>query len=214
MNSHSSLIPAEQWLDLSDAAQLLGIHFTTLRRWADQGKITHIRTPGGRRRFSVYELHRFLVELQRGENHQSYIEGRLVSYTLDQARETIRHLGERSEGWMAHIRSEQRTYLRSQGQRMLNLLLQYATHEEDEHIFLEEARSIGQTYGELCRQIGMNTSQIIEAFMVFQGSILESIMVITRSSFSKVEEGQRVFHRSSKFLGDVMLSILEGYYKP
>jgi excisionase family DNA binding protein len=35
------------------AAQLLGCHPETLRRWADAGKIPHIRTSSGQRRYNV-----------------------------------------------------------------------------------------------------------------------------------------------------------------
>ena len=48
------------WLSLKEASELLGIHFTTLRKWADDGEIRVFRTPGGHRRFSVTDLRRFL----------------------------------------------------------------------------------------------------------------------------------------------------------
>ena len=42
----------ERWLTLSQAAQELGVHLTTLRRWADNGDIPVMLTPGGHRRFA------------------------------------------------------------------------------------------------------------------------------------------------------------------
>ena len=39
------------WLTLSEAAEQLGVHPTTLRRWADNGDIPVSVTPGGHRRF-------------------------------------------------------------------------------------------------------------------------------------------------------------------
>lgn len=48
-------LPAERdnrrWLTLKDASDVLGIHYTTLRTWADNGDIPVFRTPGGHRRF-------------------------------------------------------------------------------------------------------------------------------------------------------------------
>ena len=44
----TKLVRVTQWLDLSAAADYLGVHFTTLRRWTDDGKVPCIRTPGGR----------------------------------------------------------------------------------------------------------------------------------------------------------------------
>ena len=36
-----------------EASKTLGIHPNTLRRWADSGKITHIRTAAGQRKYDV-----------------------------------------------------------------------------------------------------------------------------------------------------------------
>lgn len=40
------------WLGTKETARLLGVGATTLRRWADEGKLVHRRTAGGHRRFS------------------------------------------------------------------------------------------------------------------------------------------------------------------
>ncbi len=66
--SSEDLLPAKvdpatpKWLTLSEAAGFLGIHFSTLRTWADKGEIRVFRTPGGHRRFSSADLRRFLEE--------------------------------------------------------------------------------------------------------------------------------------------------------
>ncbi|MDT9276364.1 MAG: MerR family DNA-binding transcriptional regulator, partial [Limnospira sp. PMC 737.11] len=36
-----------------EAAQILGVHERTLRRWDDNGSIETIRTPAGQRRYNV-----------------------------------------------------------------------------------------------------------------------------------------------------------------
>ena len=41
----------DEWLNLSDAAALLGVHPSTLRAWSDRGDIPTHRTPGNHRRF-------------------------------------------------------------------------------------------------------------------------------------------------------------------
>ena len=40
-----------QWLRVQQAADLLGVSASTVRRWADSGKIACQRTPGDQRRF-------------------------------------------------------------------------------------------------------------------------------------------------------------------
>jgi len=46
----------KEWLSLSEASALLGVHPTTVRRWADSGDIPCLRTPGGHRRFRAADL--------------------------------------------------------------------------------------------------------------------------------------------------------------
>lgn len=43
-------------LDITKAAQFLGVAKSTLRRWEDEGKITSQRTEGGHRRYDTAEL--------------------------------------------------------------------------------------------------------------------------------------------------------------
>ena len=46
-------------LSTSEAARRLGISPASVKRWADQGRLTAIRTPGGHRRFASEEGERF-----------------------------------------------------------------------------------------------------------------------------------------------------------
>lgn len=39
-----------------EAAKLLGVHVSSLRRWENEGKLKAIRTPGGQRRFILEEI--------------------------------------------------------------------------------------------------------------------------------------------------------------
>jgi diguanylate cyclase (GGDEF)-like protein/excisionase family DNA binding protein/PAS domain S-box-containing protein len=52
----------EPTVPLSDAAQALAISTSTLRRWADTGRIAAVRTAGGHRRFPISELRRLTLE--------------------------------------------------------------------------------------------------------------------------------------------------------
>ncbi len=60
-------------ITLPEAARLLGVGSTTLKRWSDQGRIPHTRTPGGHRRFlrSVILDFRSLVDPRAGMGRSS-----------------------------------------------------------------------------------------------------------------------------------------------
>ncbi len=40
-------------LTLGEAAERLGVHENTMRKWADQGIVPAVRRPGGHRRFEL-----------------------------------------------------------------------------------------------------------------------------------------------------------------
>ncbi len=51
---------ANEWLTLGAAADYLGVAKSTLRGWADQGRVPAFYTPGGHRRFRRPDLDAFL----------------------------------------------------------------------------------------------------------------------------------------------------------
>ncbi|MGB9866278.1 MAG: IS607 family transposase, partial [Bacillota bacterium] len=52
----------EEHYPLRKAAEILGVHPVTLRRWEKEGRIRCIRTPSGQRRFPRSEILRLLGE--------------------------------------------------------------------------------------------------------------------------------------------------------
>jgi len=56
-------------LSTADAATLLGVGPSTVKRWADEGALPCVRTAGGHRRFLATDLARF-----RGERHEDIAE--------------------------------------------------------------------------------------------------------------------------------------------
>ena len=53
----------ERVLGISEAAKMLAVSVSTLRRWAETGEIQTIRLPSGHRRFLAGEVQRKRVEL-------------------------------------------------------------------------------------------------------------------------------------------------------
>ena len=64
--SRTSGGPLPAWLRVQQAAELLGVSPSTLRRWADSGKVPSQRTPGGQRRFSREDLAALLPPAHAG----------------------------------------------------------------------------------------------------------------------------------------------------
>jgi len=58
-------IKIDDLLSVGDAARLLGVSKSTVRRWEKLKKIRSVRTPGGHRRFSTSELKSFYEDIER-----------------------------------------------------------------------------------------------------------------------------------------------------
>lgn len=50
------------WLSVSAAARILGVSASTLRLWASEGRVPHVRTEGGHRRFDPELLRQWLAQ--------------------------------------------------------------------------------------------------------------------------------------------------------
>ena len=55
--------PGERFLRTSDVARMLHVSPKTVSRWAKEGRLPHLSTLGGHRRFPASEIERLMAEL-------------------------------------------------------------------------------------------------------------------------------------------------------
>ena len=55
----------QRFLNVSEAAEFMGVSAASLRKWSDEGLVPVYRTPGGQRRFSADDLARFLESMRQ-----------------------------------------------------------------------------------------------------------------------------------------------------
>jgi excisionase family DNA binding protein len=197
------------WLELSEAAKILGVHPSTLRRWADAGKVAHVRTLNGRRRFE-----RAAVQAARENMEQSpaaEAAEKIESKTLDFARLHKADLASLHGGWTAHLNDEQLLLFRYSGQRLLGLMLQFISRNSGGETFLEEARHVAADYGLICYKAGLSPAQMTEAFLHFRRPVLQSMQSTTGLSGPIDRDGQRVFLRTNDFFDALLVATIESY---
>ena len=208
---------ANAWLDLSEAARYLGVHFTTLRRWADAGQVPCIRTPGGRRRFAVSELQRFLDGLRQSQRTalgSSTAIAPLDTRTLDAARQHLHAGGGSDTQWQHHFGEEQRLKFRYTGQQLLGLLIQFGSRADAGEAFLEEGRRLAAEYGQACCDAGMSITETVRTFLFFGHSMLGAVQQAGSVSGAHDTEGLRLYQRMSDFLDAILLATVESYCRP
>jgi excisionase family DNA binding protein len=200
---------AKQWLDVSEAAKYLGVHFTTLRRWADAGDIPSIRTPGGRRRFHITELENF-IQTSRQNNRRDMIL-HWGTKVINNSRQQIQDRNLQAESWMKNLATEQKNNLRLSGNRLMGLLMQYTSRLENGEPFLEEGKHIAKEYGQICHNAGLPISQSIQAFLFFQRSILGAVHETGVMSGISDQESTNIYQRASFFFDVLLIAMVDQY---
>ncbi len=70
----------QRFMNVSEAAEFLGVSPASLRKWSDQDLLPVYRTPGGQRRYSPADLEAFLASMrQEPANHAVPRYGRNVN---------------------------------------------------------------------------------------------------------------------------------------
>lgn len=195
------------WLSLSEASKRLGIHFTTLRRWADQGLIEHMRTPGGKRKFSARAIDEFLERRRAPTQNLKAIEV-LKDRTLVQTRSEIQNYKQLRPAWYANISEEQRKLMRATGNKLIALMFQYCSRESEGEIFLEEGKRIGKLYGRFSASMGLTLEDCIRTFLFFSQSMLGSMHETGALQGMADYNSQRLFQRMNFFLDEVMVDMV------
>lgn len=196
------------WLSLSEAADLLDVHFTTLRRWADQGKIAHIRTPGGRRRFARSDVRNFLQQRLQGIGTTQTLSPQRALATRQPGR---LDLNLEQESWMDKFGDLERIRLKGIGQMMMGYLMQYNARSENNHLYLEEARQIAVEVGSICASAQMTAREVVTAFLVFRSTIVEMMLNSSAVQNTLDEEGRLLHRRTNEYMDAILVAIITGF---
>jgi excisionase family DNA binding protein len=196
----------DKWLSLNEASGRLGVHPTTLRRWADAGKIPVFVTPGGHRRFSESEIESFAKERLQLQV-ASGLEELLERYAMQRARKDI--ASHSKEPWLATISNEDREVSRNLGRRLLGLSLQYIVSEDGRDL-LRETEELGLEYGRHGRAMGMPLEQMLRASMLFRDSLIETSMDLPESTASQ-HTSMHLVLRINELINTVQLAVVKAY---
>src|SRR5687768_15828177 len=129
-----------EWLSLNEAAKVLGVHPSTLRRWSDEGHVPSVRTEGGHRRFdrdALREIH------TRQQEKPGALLASAKAIPADEAH------------WREGFQGKNLDELRQLGQRLLGLMMQYLTRQNEDDRYLRESRRIGNVYGKESSESGL-----------------------------------------------------------
>lgn len=204
MSARAASGRAPQWMTLGEACVFLGVDASTLRVWADAGRVPAYRTPGGHRRFDRGALEAFLARSRRepepklaeliGPHAARLVPGALAQiqrqrwyHVLDAA--TARALGETCRG-------------------LMDALAEYLRGGARQQRALRAGEQAGEDLGARVAALGLNAAEATEAFLFFKGIINDAIsMRLPLSPDGKV----RSLRRIDLFLNRVLLRMMAAF---
>lgn len=209
MSHKEELVEArEEWLPLGKAADLLGVHSMTLRRWSDSGRFPSYRTAGGHRRFAAGDIQAYIARQKSALD--SELTADWASNALVQTRQQISH--HKGHRWLQAIEAEDmQDEYRQLGHRLMGLLLQHVAAEEPDDSFVEEANRIGRRYGSFGRQAGLSLTSILEATLFFRDVLIESTLEVRPSGYVETGASLRILRRVNEIINAVQLAVTAFY---
>ena len=195
------------WMGLSEAADLLGVHPNTVRSWADQGRIPVHRTSGRHRRFRRDEIELW-VESQR-ENGNSEV-GALFQSALWNTRVHVSEGDLEKEEWYQKIGSQGRDKYRNSGRETLQSLKAYLSNgDSDDH---QEPSNIGKNYAFWAYRNGLSSRDATRAFVFFRGILIQSMLeVYEQAAVQEPQTWMGMFLKINEFTDRVIRAILDAY---
>jgi len=196
-----------RYLSLSAASKLLGVHTTTLRRWADQGAIPVYVTPGGHRRFARSDIE--ALAARKPLSAQS-LPSAWASKALAHTRSELAGPAARP-AWLTHVSEEDRDSWRRIGQQLMGLVLRYLHSSPEDESLLGEARSIGADYARQARRAGMPLTAALQAALFFRDQLVDAAMDLPEEASVRHEESARLLRRISRVANEVHLAVAAAY---
>ncbi len=195
-----------EWLTLEQAARRLGVHSTTLRRWANQGAIDVFLTPGGHRRFLLADVERFELE-----HHQTRLPAlpapAWADHAIAHARQSLAQ-----QRWLVGYDEVEREAKRQLGRRLMGLVLQYVVRSDEDPGLLSEARLIGEQHARGGLQHRQPLTDLLQAITFFRTTLLEvAIMELPQAVAAQTEASTYLLRRIERLLGEVQTGVVEVY---
>jgi excisionase family DNA binding protein len=158
-----------RWVSLARACELLGADESTLRRWADAGRLRVYRTPGGHRRFSLSDLESMVAG--EGRHRGS---GEVERLAVAKIRRQLQRARQDDNGWYGSLSQPSKDRLRDLGRRLVEMAGEYMDKRTRQPGLLDEALEIGGEYGRVLIDAGLPLPSAVGAYIGFRKTIDET----------------------------------------
>lgn len=196
----------DEWLSLKGAAQLLGVHPSTVRLWSDKGVLPTHRTSGGHRRYRRAEI---LLWAKTAREVRVEPEN-ILQTAMKNVRMQIGEANLESESWYKKLDENARKQYRESARSLSQGLMAYLASEGD----VSDAHAIGYDYASRARRYGLNEVDATRALLFFRNALIESVMKVYReANVLSGKAWEEMLHKMHTFTDQILISLLETYRK-
>ena len=197
----------EDWLSLSGAAEMLGVHPSTVRLWSDKGVFPVHRTSGGHRRYMRSE-----VELWMKTSSDKHVmePAKAMHSAVGKMRMQIAEGRLEAEPWFQKLDQNARAQYRSSGMLLVQGLMNYLASDETDAS--SEAYALGYDYASRARRYGLSSVDATRAFLFFRNSLLEAL--VNAYEDARVPPGLawgKMLNRIHTFTDSILVNLLQTY---
>ena len=202
------MVNSSEWLSLSEVAERIGVHPSTVRSWADQGHLPVHRTQGGHRRFRLADVEAW----QRSRKADPAPLDLMIQHAL---RRTRLELGEgKLEGqeWYAKLDSEARDQYRLSGRSLVLGMIGVLSDAECAEAHEAEARSLGFEYAARGRRYDLSHIEAVMAFLFFRNLLVDSMLnYYVETGVNSAQVWSDMVRRSQAFTDQILMTLLQTY---
>ena len=206
-------------LSVSAAAERLGVHVGTIRRWTDEGLLPEVRTPGGHRRIPSEAVERLRRERSR-EARPGPVPARLgpdadpadeawADHAVVHTRYEVRSHGDAV--WNQAFDGAERSHRRETGRQMVGLLLRHVAGQGDPEARSAEVRRLAWGYALDMKDRGLPLSEALRATLFFRDVLTESTAYHPRFEEKPPTDQIALMRRVNEFMNEVQITIARAY---
>lgn len=196
-----------EWLSLSDVAEILGIHPSTVRVWSDKGVLPVHRTQGGHRRYLRNELDLWVQSQRAGGTNEAHM---VVHNALKNTRFQISEGHLAAEAWYSKLDDEAREQYRKSGRVLLEGLFSFLA--SDGKTAAAEAQALGYEYASRGRRYGLSAVEAVHAFLFFRNVLMDSMLAVYEAaSVQSPTAWSGMFRKINEFTDQILVKLLETY---
>jgi len=200
----------DEWLSLSDAANLLGVHPSTVRLWSDKGVLPVHKTQGGHRRYKRGEILLWAETNSKSREESLEPEG-MMQEVVKNVRMQISEGHLEAEAWYQKLDDEARQQYRLSARSLFQGLMNYVvTKGEDAST---ETYAIGYEYASRARRYNLSYVDAVKAFLFFRNTLIDSVVRVYSEAKVPAKRAAEMYTKMHTFTDEILISLLETYRK-